>query len=84
MKTGYCQLLDDQQGFHLTSNKMGIVMNLPLVNTFLPTYEAWETRPATKEEMLANGRPDEIKVAMIASVSSATEAATHIGEYSTA
>lgn len=55
-------------------------MNLPLVNTFVSAYEAWETRSPTREEMLANRRPDGIKVSMFAKVSSATEAATYIAK----
>lgn len=53
-------------------------MNLPLVDTFEPPYELWETRTATLEEMIANGGPGDIKVNMVARISDAREAAEYI------
>lgn len=53
-------------------------MNLPLVNTFEPPYCSWETRPATLEEMIANGGPGDIKVKMLARISNALEAADYM------
>ncbi len=52
--------------------------NLPLVDTFVPAYEVWETRPATLDEMIANGGPGDVKVSIIESVSDAPAAASHI------
>jgi hypothetical protein len=53
-------------------------VNLPLVDPFIPAYEAWETRPATLEEMSANGSPGHIKVAMIARIADAPAAANYM------
>lgn len=55
-------------------------MSLPLVNTFSPPYEKWETRHPTVEEMLAaNDLHMSVKVRLEATVANAYEAATHIG-----
>lgn len=54
-------------------------MNLPLVDTFSPPYEAWETRNATLEEMLAAGNPHlPVKVRLKATISNANEAANYM------
>lgn len=54
-------------------------MNLPLVDTFFPPYEIWETRDPTLEEVRATGNFHlRTKVRLIASISSAYEAAMHI------
>lgn len=53
-------------------------MNLPLVDTFTRPYEAWRSRPPTKEEMIANGHPRDIKDRLIARISDAPAAASHI------
>lgn len=55
-------------------------MNLPVVDTFTPTYETWETRAPTLEEMLANGNTGRIKVKMTADISDAVAAARYIAE----
>ena len=55
-------------------------MRLPIVNTFVPPYEKWETRHPTVEEMLAgNNFHMSIKVRLEATVANAYEAAVHIG-----
>lgn len=55
------------------------MVNLPLVDTFSPPYEAWETRSATLEEMLAAGNPHlPVKVRLKATISNANEAANYM------
>lgn len=55
-------------------------MSLPLVNTFVPPYEKWETRQPTIEEMLAASRIlMSVNVRLEATVANAYEAATYIG-----
>ncbi|WP_303749740.1 hypothetical protein [Stenotrophomonas pigmentata] len=55
-------------------------MSLPLVDTFFPAYEKWETRHPTLEEMLASDNPHRsIRVRLEATVANAHEAATYIG-----
>lgn len=54
-------------------------MSLPLVDTFCPPYEAWETKSAALDEALAAGNLHlRVKVRLIASVSNANEAANYI------
>jgi hypothetical protein len=55
-------------------------MNLPLVKTFVPPYEKWETRHPTFEEMLATGDlHTSIRVRPETTVANAYEAAVYIG-----
>ncbi len=44
----------------------------------MPAYEVWETRPATLDEMIANGSSGDVKVAVIESIADAPAAARHI------
>lgn len=58
-------------------------MNLPLVDTFTSAYEAWVTRPATPEEIMAEwqrtGRPLlHVNESLIARVTNSLEAANYI------
>ncbi len=55
-------------------------MNLPLLDTFRPPYEAWETRPPTAEEKITNRCPGDIRVALIARISSARTAADYVAK----
>lgn len=52
--------------------------SLPLVDTFTTPYEVWEERPATFEEMVSNGHPGDVKVALIEKISDAYAAAAYI------
>lgn len=54
-------------------------MNLPLVDTFAPPYEAWNERSATLDEMLAarDGKLS-VRTSLKARISDATEAAGYI------
>ena len=55
------------------------MVRLPLVDTFSPPYEAWETRDATLEEMLAAQNPRlHVDVRLKAAVSNANEAANYM------
>lgn len=56
-------------------------MSLPLVDTFSPPYEAWETRDATLEEIQAAGNFHlRVKVGLIASIANAYDAATYMAK----
>jgi hypothetical protein len=59
------------------------VTYLPLVDTFKPPYEVWETRRATFKEMIANRSLDRIKIAMTASIADAHASACHLAEVAT-
>lgn len=55
-------------------------MSLPLVNTFSPPYEKWETRHPTVEEMLAASNFHmRVKVRLEATVANAYDAAVYMG-----
>lgn len=59
---------------------MTLLLSLPLVDTFYPPYEKWETRPPTIEEMKASGNfHQQIKVRLEATVASAHDAAVYMG-----
>lgn len=62
----------------LRKSNGAISVNLPLVDTFTPAYEAWETRPATVDEMIANGHPGDIKVGLLARIADAHAAADYM------
>lgn len=51
---------------------------LPVVDTFIPAYEVWETRPATLEEIIANGGPGDVKVALKERIADARAAADYM------
>ncbi len=53
-------------------------VSLPVVDTFTPAYKVWETRPATLEEMIANGSPDDVKVNLKETISDARAAAEYM------
>lgn len=55
-------------------------MNLPLLNTLIPPYKVWKTRPATLDEMIANGHPGDIKEELIKSIADAHAAADYMAE----
>ncbi|CAI8866077.1 hypothetical protein [Pseudomonas chlororaphis] len=55
-------------------------MSLPLVDTFFPPYEKWETRHPNTEEMLASGNfHQRIKVRLEETIANAGDAAEYIG-----
>ena len=58
-------------------------MKLPLVDTFSPPCEIWETRDPTFDEMLAAGNVHlRIPIRLEASISNAYDAATHMAKVS--
>lgn len=57
-----------------------MLVNLPLVDAFTPSYEVWETRLATSEEMIANRSPEPIKVRLLESICNAHTAAVYMAK----
>ena len=55
-------------------------IHLPLVETFTKPYEAWRTRPPTKEEMMVNRSPTHIKEELIARISDSRTAAVYMAD----
>lgn len=59
---------------------MTLLVSLPLVDTFCPPYEKWETRHPTLEEMTASGNfHQQVKVRLEATVANAHDAAVYMG-----